>query len=247
MARVLVVGESWVTAMTHVKGYDQFATASFASGVGPLRDALSSAGHDVVWMPAHVANTDFPSSAEGLLDVDVVVLSDVGANTFLLHPETQAGNRFPNRLQVIRDWTEAGGALVMCGGYYSFQGFGGAAFYRGTPVEAALPVVLQPYDDRVEAPEGVVPEVVDPAHPLLAGVEGDWPFLLGYNRVEARTDATVLARVREDPLLVVAEAGAGRSLAWTSDIGPHWCPESFTSWPGYASLWANAIAWLTKD
>src|SRR4029077_9716901 len=85
-----------------------------------------------------------------------------------------------------RDWTEAGGGLVMCGGYYSFQGFGGAAFYRGSSVEAALPVTMLPYDDRVEVPEGAEVVVTEAGHPLFAGVEGEWPYLLGYNRVEAK-------------------------------------------------------------
>src|SRR5262249_35329838 len=152
---------------------------------------------------------------DGLAGIDVVVLSDIGANTFLLHPRTQRGERFPNRLQVIRDWTETGGALVMCGGYYSFQGIGGAAFYRGTPVEAALPVSMQPFDDRVETPEGAEVELVESGHALFAGVDGPWPYLLGYNRVEAKPDATVLARVGGDPFIAVAERGSGRSLVWT--------------------------------
>jgi uncharacterized membrane protein len=25
---------------------------------------------------------------------------------------------------------------------------------------------------------------------------------------------------------------------------PHWCPEPFVSWPGYAALWSQAVAWL---
>ena len=246
MARVLIVGESWVTSATHLKGFDQFTTVSLESGVSPLRGALEQSGHDVRWMPSHEAHADFPSHVQGLEDVDVLFLSDIGANTLLLHPATfQRGERFPNRLQVIRDWTENGGGLVMCGGYYSFQGIGGAAFYRGTPVEAALPVTIQPYDDRVEVPEGAAVDVLEPGHPLFAGVGDDWPYLLGYNRVEAKPEALTLARVSGDPFLAVAERRSGRSLIWTSDIGPHWCPEAFTSWPGYAKLWANAVDWLT--
>ena len=52
MARVLIVGESWVTNATHLKGFDQFATVSLESGVGPLRDALEQAGHAVRWHSA---------------------------------------------------------------------------------------------------------------------------------------------------------------------------------------------------
>jgi uncharacterized membrane protein len=45
-------------------------------------------------------------------------------------------------------------------------------------------------------------------------------------------------------LLAVGSFGQGRSLAWASDIGPHWCPEPFATWEGYARLWNNAIQWL---
>ena len=40
--------------------------------------------------------------------------------------------------------------------------------------------------------------------------------------------------------------GEGRSVAWTSDIGPHWLPNSFVEWPGYATLWKNVLGWVTK-
>ena len=54
----------------------------------------------------------------------------------------------------------------------------------------------------------------------------------------------MLARVDGDPLLVVGWYGDGKTLVWTSDIAPHWCPEPFTSWEGYARLWNKALDWL---
>ena len=32
------------------------------------------------------------------------------------------------------------------------------------------------------------------------------------------------------------EVGEGRSLVWTSDIGPHWCPEEFLRWEGFETV-----------
>ena len=46
------------------------------------------------------------------------------------------------------------------------------------------------------------------------------------------------------PLLVAGVHGRGRTLAWTSDIGPHWLPPDFIAWPGYARLWRQAFTWL---
>ena len=48
------------------------------------------------------------------------------------------------------------------------------------------------------------------------------------------------------PLLVIGSFGKGRTMAWTSDIGPHWLTNDFVNWPGYAKLWRQSLAWLTS-
>lgn len=245
MALVMIVGESWITHRTHHKGFDQFVDTVFETGVEPLKTALEKSGHEIMWMPAHEVQESFPQQQESLATVDVLILSDIGANTLLLHPDTWLkGLPTPNRLNLIRDWVLDGGALVMCGGYYSFQGINGGAFYHRTPIEEVLPVGISPYDDRVEVPEGASADVLEHNHDILSGIPDRWPLLLGYNRVEAKPDAEVLARINGDPLLVVGKAGGGRTLAWTSDIAPHWCPEPFTFWEGYERLWAQSVDWL---
>jgi uncharacterized membrane protein len=245
MTRVLVVGETWISQATHTKGFDSFASGTYHSGLEPLRAALEAHGVEVEHMPAHSAAEDFPLSLEGLAAWDAIVLSDIGADTLLLHPDVWLrGLRVPNRLQLLHDWVLGGGGLAMAGGYLSFQGIGGKARYRDTPVEAVLPCTIDPFDDRVEAPQGVEPVAVGGDHPILAGVAGAWPALLGYNRVTLRPDATLLARVGDDPMLAVGTAGAGRTLIWTSDIGPHWCPDAFCAWPGYGQIWSQAMRWL---
>jgi len=85
-----------------------------------------------------------------LRSYDVVILSDIGANTLLLHPDVWLnGKPVANRLKLLRDWTTSGGGLVMVGGYFSFQGIDGKARWRRTAVEEALPVECLPYDDRL--------------------------------------------------------------------------------------------------
>ena len=135
--------------------------------------------------------------------------------------------------------------------YYSFQGINGGARYHKSPVEAVLPVECLPVDDRVEVPEGFTAELVRPEHPILAGLPSPWPVLLGCNEVRLKSGPGIelLARLPDDagghPLLVAGTHGQGRTLAWTSDIGPHWLPPPFADWPGYARLWRQALAWLT--
>ena len=243
--RVLIAGESWVTHSIHQKGFDAFTTTSYHEGVGPLRTALESAGFEVVYLPNHVAAAEFPGTPGELARYAAVILSDIGANTLLLHPDTfDRSVPMPDRPAAIRDYVERGGGLVMIGGYLTFQGIDGRARWAGTPVEAALPVMMQLTDDRVEVPSGVQPLVRLPGHPIVAGLGGAWPALLGYNRVRPRDGAEVIVSVDDDPLIVAGTHGQGRAVAFTSDCGPHWCPPPFVDWDGYARLWVQLVGWV---
>ena len=53
--------------------------------VSLLADGLVDAGHDVTYMPSHVAARQFPATVAELQSYDAVVLSDIGANTLLLN------------------------------------------------------------------------------------------------------------------------------------------------------------------
>ncbi len=243
--RVLVAGESWLTASTHFKGWDFYSSTTYHTGIGHLQSVLGRAGIELVHMPSHVAATDFPLTAEACREYQVIVLSDIGSNTLLLHPDTWLqGKRMPNRLRLLADFVRSGGGLAMAGGYYSFAGIQGAAHYHKSPVEEVLPVDILPYDDRAEVPEGFRVEVTEPGHPILAGMGAVWPELLGYNRLRAKSDAQVLVVYEGDPILTIRSVGRGRTLAWASDIGPHWCPEAFLTWAGYERLWVQSIYWL---
>ncbi len=116
----------------------------------------------------------------------------------------------------------------------------------GSPVEEALPVMLQSSDDRVEAPAGAVPSIRLADHPIVAGLPSTWPALLGYNRVNARKEADFVVSVGDDPLVVAGEFGRGRSAVFTSDCGPHWCPPTFVAWDGYTPMWDNMVRWVAR-
>jgi uncharacterized membrane protein len=251
---VLIAGESWVTHSIHHKGFDSFTTTDYNEGVGWLRAALQQHGWTVDFLPSHQAMRDFPATAAALGAYQCVILSDIGANTLLLHPDTWIHSKpTPNRLRLLRDYVGNGGGLLMFGGYYSFQGINGGARYHKTAVEETLPVDCLAYDDRVEIPEGFAAELVLPRHPILEGMGGTWPLLLGVNEVtlKSRPGVELLARVPDaqggHPLLATGTFGRGRTLAWTSDIGPHWLPQPFADWPGYARLWRQCLSWLTES
>src|SRR5258707_2603831 len=153
--KVLLVGESWVSTSTHLKGFDFFSSTYYATGGDFLIAALSSAGVHVTHQPSHEAAKAFPLELSKLQAYDVIILSDIGANTLLLPPEVfLEGRCVPNRLELIKEYVGEGGGLVMAGGYLSFQGIYGSARFHRTPIEEGLPGSPLPVDEPVRVPSG---------------------------------------------------------------------------------------------
>lgn len=92
--KILLVGESWTSTSTHVKGFDQFATATWHTGATDFLAALAESPYAITYMPAHAAATDFPLTLEALQEWDAIILSDIGANTLLLHPDIWIPSRW---------------------------------------------------------------------------------------------------------------------------------------------------------
>ena len=175
-----------MSASTHFKGFDFFSSTYYATGGDYLIEALRSGGVEVEHQPSHQAAKDFPFELADLQRYQVIVLSDIGANTLLLPPQVfLEGKRLPNRLERLKEFVYHGGGLVMAGGYLSFQGIYGAAQYARSPLAEVLPVTLLPVDDRVEKPQGVDPVVLDRGHPITKEIAEPWPYLLGFNEAAA--------------------------------------------------------------
>lgn len=246
MAKVLLAGESWISATTEFKGFDSFTSTKLEIGCAEFIASLEKAGHQVTHLCGHAVPEHFPWTIDELNRYDVVILSDIGSNSFLLPPRVfDKGQQIPNRLDLLRQWVGAGHGLMMAGGYLSFSGLEGKAHYHGTAVEEVLPVSISPYDDRIEVPEGVHPVIQQP-DPIVNGLDSI-PALLGYQRVVADENSKTLLSAGKDPLLVIGTYGHGRSLAFMSDISPHWAPETFMGWDGYGTLFSNCIKWLSKE
>ena len=244
--KILFVGESWQVHVQETKGFDVFTYDYYETAVQYIQKALEGAGCDFTHIPAHMVEFSFPNTAEGLREYDVVMFSDVGANTFNLPMNVfQRLTPTPNRLEAVRDYVAAGSAFVMIGGYLTFMGIQGRGCYRNSALAEVLPVELLPGDDRVEASAGVTPKLILPDHPIAQGVPGDWPQVLGYNRLTAKPGTEVIAKLNDDPMIVAGHYGQGRVVAYATDCAPHWSPEAFCNWPGYQTLWGNIVAWLT--
>jgi uncharacterized membrane protein len=162
------------------------------------------------------------------------------------------GEVFPNRLDLVKEYVEQGGSFMMVGGYLSFQGINGSARYRQTAIEKILPVSILPYDDRIEIPQGfsISVESSKQAHPILKGLEGQWPPLLGINEVVAKDGANQILNIPDNlgghPLLVEWKYSKGKTIVWTSDIGPHWVSKEFLNWDGYSKIWKQIFIWMAE-
>jgi uncharacterized membrane protein len=253
MKPILLAGETFHVTSFASKGLEVGSSSRYSNGATRYIQALATHGIDVVQIGGERCEAEFPTTLEALSRYSVVVISDVGALSLLYTPETRAGQRSVNRLELLRHWVEQGGALLMAGGYTCFQGMDGSAMFHGTAVEECLPVEISAGPDGLEAPEGLDPVVIDAGHPVLAGVPSEIPFVLGMNRVVLRADDKAVtlvqcsSRGKELPLLAVRDYGAGRSLAWTTDIGPHWLSDDFMRWDGYDWLMTNMVRWLARE
>ncbi|MFE0559134.1 glutamine amidotransferase [Paenibacillus sp. NPDC058910] len=243
LMKILFVGESWVVHMIHTKGYDSFTSTKYEEGATYLLSCLRQEGIDVTYMPAHEVQVRFPQSLEELKAYDAIVLSDVGANTFLLqNPTFYQMQIIPNALELMKQYVAEGGGLLMVGGYLTFMGIEGKANYRNTILADVLPVVMMDKDDRVEMPSGFSPVVSQP-HPLVNDL-GEWPRLLGYNKLSAKPGAEELLSHEGDAILTVGTYGAGKTAAFASDCSPHWGSLEFMNWEHYSAFWSKLIKYL---
>jgi uncharacterized membrane protein len=249
--KVIYSGDFDFVSSTFLKGFSAYTSGYFVDASSYLRKALEADPNiNVTYISTPNANVYFPKTIEELKKYDVVILSDIPADTLLLLPGRYPPYKVPlgsNRLKLIETYVKEGGGLIMIGGWGSFTGLHGIARYYDTPIEMALPVTLLKYDDRVEIPEGFTPKIVNSKHPIMANIPWEKAnfMLLGYNRTIIKKDAILLAEYNGDPILAVWDYYNGRSLAFTSDCAPHW-GGNFINWEYYTRFWIQAIKWVAK-
>ena len=242
LALGVVIGLSSTVALSAEKVNIGAPSWTGAQAIAALLQAVvvERIGGEANLVPGNNA-TIFQGMHQGKGDIDV-------------HPDVWLrGERVPNRIKLLAEWAEQGGGLIMIGGYFSYQGIDGKARWHKTAVENALPVTCISSDDRFEIPEGCIPVVNAAAHPILTGIEGEWPYLLGVNEVHLKTSrgTELVLSLPEDqrslPLLVTGTYGKGRTVSWTSDMSEHWLPPTFLAWDGYDMLFGNIVAWAAGD
>jgi uncharacterized membrane protein len=248
--KILLAGETFSATTMVASGADVLTSAAYINGATAFNAALAAEGISVTQIGGERCPAEFPYDLEALAPYKAVVISDVGALSLLVTPEARAGRVGVNRLDVLKAYVEAGGGLILAGGYMGFQGMFGTARFHDTPVEDVLPVRCLPFSDGLEVPQGLQASILQSSHAVFAGIEGPLPPILGMNKTDFRRDGSsrLLAschyRGADWPLLSVREQGSGRTAAWTTDIGPHWLSQDFLAWPLYGRLMANIVRWV---
>jgi len=246
MIRVLYTGDEVMLITTYVKGMNAWTDGVVHSEAGHMLKSLRSDPEiEVDYIPTSQVQRELP---DDFSKYDVVIYSDVGTDTVIMYED-----RFLNcpmgksRLHALKEFVKGGGGLAGIGGWMSFGGMYGQAKWHNTPIEEILPVTCHPWDDRVELSEGMKPNIVDPDHPIMKGI--DWkgaPVLFsGYNQIEKKPDGELLADYDDDPIIVVGSYGEGRTMVLASDCAPHW-GRGFVDWAGSRDFSIQLVKWLAK-
>lgn len=188
----------------------------------------------------------FPKTADELFAYKGIILDDVEAAFF-----TAEQQRLLQRFVA-----ERGGGLLMMGGMESFEGGG----WRGTPVEAALPVwlgkdaesggvyqwmltregLLEPWVRRRKAEAQELQRIQQlPAFEILNGVSGIKPA--------ASVLAWGVGDAQKRPALVTQRYGSGRSGALLGGDLYRWGIGDPTRGTDLAKFWRQTARWLVAD
>ena len=247
MIDVLYTGDEVLLITTYVKGMNAWTDGVKHDESAHVRSALDELDDvNLTYIPTSEAQREFPADFS---DYYVVLYSDIGTDTIIMYED-----RFANcpmgkdRLGALRDFVRKGGGLAGIGGWMSFGGMLGMAKWHNTALEEALPVECHPWDDRVEISDGLKPEIVKPNHPVVDGIDWDSapPLFSGYNEIEKKEDSDLIAEYNGDPFIVTGEYGEGRTLAFASDVAPHW-GRGFVDLDGSKVFYKNLVRWLARE
>jgi len=249
--KVLYVGDSEVVLNRYLVGADVIEQSYFNDNGRWFRDAMASEPTvEVQHITPHAVPTRFPTRLSDLQTYEVVIFSDVGYNSMIFYPGLTPPYVYPlgpDRVGMVREFVEQGGGFLMVGGYLSFAGLNGIARWGGTEIETLLPVGISRTDDRAEVVQGFRFDLVQPDHPIVAGLPWSnttWT-LCGYNKLTLKPGANLVASYQGDPIIACWNLPGGRTAIFASDFAPHWAGD-FVRWPHYARFWKQMVHWLAR-
>jgi len=173
----------------------------------------------------------FPTGYSDLLSYDVLIIQ-AG-----MHALGDAGQ------EMVKDFVEAGGGLLVLGGYYSY----GKSRVRGERIEEILPVeLLSPWDLK-ESRVSTIRKVKN--SPMIEGLP--WrkkPEVIWYQQIRPGKGAQTILEIDGKPLLVSGSFGKGKVVCFTGTIlgaKSKVTDKVFWKWAGYEDFLIKLITYLT--
>lgn len=245
MKKVLIVGEFWVKNIIYIKGFDMFVIIYYEEVVKWLKEVIEFGGYEIVYMFVYVVVDSFLYKLEELNEYDCIILFDIGFNMFLLFNSIFIDcNSNLDRFELIKEYVNNGGVLIMVGGYMLFIGIDVKVRFGEIVIKDVLLIIMIDKDDRVEKLVGIILEVIDFEYLVLKGILIEWLKFLGYNKIVVRDNCFVLVIIGGDLFVVVGEFGKGKFVIFSFDCVFYWGLKEFIDWKYYNKLWVNMFDWL---
>lgn len=206
MTSVVLAGESGaVTEIIEIGPVHHVRKRAWA-GLDRLANPCTQAGLEVTALPYGPIPPD-------LATPDVWILSDLPFG---------AAAEFGILERIMADVPVRSG-LVMIGGAYSYSGIHALGGWQDPRCAALLPVAPPPTADDTERPDGVRLVASEDCPQSLVSLLHEAPAFFGYNRLEPRAGSRVLSWFDDGaPAIVVSDPGPCRTVAFASDLLPHW-------------------------
>jgi uncharacterized membrane protein len=225
--------------------------------------AFDEAAHWVVRTAPLGGITDLQGSIAGIaplgqtnifagLDQAVTSLKDATATRRHIILLTDGWSRSGQYDEILKTMKAAGITLSTVGAGGGANPFleqlakaGGGRYYAAAN-PASIPDIFLKETQQVSGQQIVEEKffpILTSSSPILRGIEGGLPSLLGYNGTTAKPAAqTVLVTGRDDPLLAQWQYGLGRAVAWTSDTTGRWA-KSWIGWKGFSRFVSQMVSW----
>mgnify|MGYP001071852937 FL=1 len=177
---------------------------------------------------------DFPETFEDLAAYDVIVLDNIHA--FHLGPQRRA---------LLREYVQAGGGLLIMGGYFNLS----LGADHNTALADLLPIRIRRYHDIRRDDNGWPLRPVEKTF-FIPGINWDRPaHAYSVDASPLKEDAKVLLTAGDAPAIVSCPFGNGRVIVVL--INPHGAPAEGTTpyweWPWWPHILQSCLQWLGKE
>ncbi len=158
---------------------------------------------------SHTSKKDtltIPLEAEKILPLVNVVL--------MVNIDADALKNSGFNTQLLYDFVQKGGGLVILGGQFSFGGGG----YKGTVFEKLCPVEVKSPFDRIQAKPPLLMQATG-THPIVQGLDFSEKLLVvWYHDITVKPDSRVILEASGKPIVVVRRVGKGRVVAFLGTV-----------------------------